>query len=109
MIADMLHTLLLLYRHGMGLTKPICLRSVGFLTCHQLLNVAFIFDSCRRRSAAVIRVKYEGDSKNLTGIYAKSNISITNKPANGALITCTPVYKPYKDLTAIAPIYHKSH
>ena len=52
--------------------------------------MTFIFGRCRRSSAAVTPVKYECDSGNLTGTFAKSKILLTEKLANGALVTPTP-------------------
>ena len=50
----------------------------------------FIFGRCRRSSAAVTPVKYECDSGNLAGTFTRSKISLTEKLANGALVTPTP-------------------
>ena len=50
----------------------------------------FIFDRCRRSSAAVTPVKYECDANNLTGSFARSKILLTGKLTNGALVTPTP-------------------
>ena len=47
----------------------------------------FIFDRCCRSSAAVTPVKYECDTNNLTGTSARSKILLTEKLANGALVT----------------------
>ena len=52
-----------------------------------LLNITFIFDRCRRSWAAVTPVKYECDSKNLTGNFARSKILHTQKLMKGALVT----------------------
>ena len=54
------------------------------------MHIAFIFGRCRRSAAAVTLVKYECDSGNLTGNFARSKILITEKLANGALVTPTP-------------------
>ena len=50
----------------------------------------FIFDRCRRSSAAVAPVKYECDWNNLTGAFTRSKIMLTEKLTNGALVTPTP-------------------
>ena len=50
----------------------------------------FIFDRCRRSSAAVTPVKYECDANNLTGTFERSEILLTEKLTNGALVTPTP-------------------
>ena len=52
----------------------------------------FIFGRCRRSSAAVTLVKYECESGNLTGTFARSKISLTEKLANGDLVTPTHVH-----------------
>ena len=56
----------------------------------QLLKITFIFDRCRRSSAAVAPVKYKCDSNNLRGSFARSKILFTEKLTNGALVTPTP-------------------
>ena len=72
------------------------LRSVFFriFQYHQntryLLNIAFIFDRCRRSSAAVAPVKYKFDSNNVRGTFARTKILLTEKLTNGALVTPTP-------------------
>ena len=72
------------------------LRSVNLLIfqhCQNtgyLLNIIFIFDRCRRSSAAVTPVKYECDANNLTGTFARSKILLTEKLTNRALVTPTP-------------------
>ena len=43
------------------------------------LNITFISDKCRSSLAVVTTVKYESESKNLTSIFEKSNISWTKK------------------------------
>ena len=76
--------------------KANSLCSVIFLIFHhcqnklQMLDIAFIFDWCRRRWAAMTPVKYEYDSENLTCIFARSKILLTEKLTNGALVTPTP-------------------
>ena len=50
----------------------------------------FIFDRCYRSSAAMTPVKYECDSKNVTGTFASSKILLTEKLTNRALVTPTP-------------------
>ena len=50
----------------------------------------FIFDRCRRSSAAVAPVKYECDWDNLTGAFIRSKILLTEKLTNGALVTPAP-------------------
>ena len=49
-----------------------------------------MFGRCRRSAAAVTPVKYECDSGNLTGNFARSKILLTERLANGALVTPTP-------------------
>ena len=54
-----------------------------------------IFQHCQNTrkllncSAAVTPVKYECDSKNLTGTFARSKILLVEKLTNGALVTPT--------------------
>ena len=55
-----------------------------------LLNITFIFGRCRHSSAAVTPVKYECDSNNLVGTFARSKILLTEKLTNRALATPTP-------------------
>ena len=50
----------------------------------------FIFDRCRRSSAAVTPAKYEYDAKNLTGALTGSKILLTEKLMNGPLVTPNP-------------------
>ena len=50
----------------------------------------FIFDRCRRSSAAVAPVKYKCDSNNLRATFARSKNLLTEKLTNGALVTPTP-------------------
>ena len=59
----------------------------NYRNIHYLMNITFIFDRCHCSWAAVTPVKYECDSKDLTGIFAKAGKSLTNK--NGALVTPT--------------------
>ena len=54
------------------------------------MNITFIFDRFRRSSAAVTAVKYECDSRILRSTFRKSKILLTEKSANGALVTLTP-------------------
>ena len=81
---------------GVGVTKPISsvpLFSEFFIIVKKtrwLLNITFIFGRYRRSSAAVIRVKYESDSKNLTGTFARSKFVLLEKLTTGALVTPTP-------------------
>ena len=65
-----------------------------------LLNIAFIFDRCRRSWAAVAPVKYKCDSNNLRGTFARTKILPTEKLRNGALVTPTP-----DDDTGAKPIW----
>ena len=53
-------------------------------------NITFIFDMCRRSSAAVTHVKYECDAKNLTGTFTGPKIFLTEKLRNRALVTSNP-------------------
>ena len=59
-----------------------------FFQYHQntryLLNIAFIFDRCRRSSAAVAPVKYKFDSNNVRGTFARTKILHTEKLRSGA-------------------------
>ena len=57
----------------------------------QVLHITFIFDRCRRSSAAVASVKYKCDSNNLRGSFGRSKILLTEKLTNGTLVTPTPV------------------
>ena len=59
----------------------------------------FIFDRCRRSSAAVTPVKYECGANNLTGTLAWSKIWLTEKLTNGALVTPTPAPQPYSPIS----------
>ena len=52
----------------------------------------------RRSSAAVIPVKYECDSKNLTGTFARSEILLTEQLTNGALVTPIPALNQHQGL-----------
>ena len=72
------------------------LRSVIFLifqyyqNTRYLLQIKFIYDRCRRSSAAGAPVKYTCDSKNLKGTFAISKILLVEKLTNEALVTPTP-------------------
>ena len=57
---------------------------------HYLFNITSIFGRCRRSSAAGTPAKYECYSRNPTGTFARSNILLTEKLANEALVTPTP-------------------
>ena len=50
----------------------------------------FIFDRCRRSSDATTPVKYECDSKNMIGTFARSKILFTDKLTNGSLVPPIP-------------------
>ena len=52
---------------------------------HYVLNITFIFGRC----GVVTPAKYKCDSKNLTDTFARSNILLTEKLTNGALVTST--------------------
>ena len=54
------------------------------------MNITFIFGRCRCSSTAVTPGEYEYDVKKLTGILAGSQILVTEKLTNGALLTLTP-------------------
>ena len=54
---------------------------------HYVLNITFIFGRCHCSPAAETPAKYECDSKNLTDTFARSNILLTEKLTNGALVT----------------------
>ena len=79
-----------------GVTKPISFVSLHspFFQNHQstrhLLNVTFIFDRCHHSTAVVAPVKYESDSENLTGTFARHKIYLMEKFMNRALVTPTP-------------------
>ena len=49
-----------------------------------------MFGMYRRISAAVIPVKYESDSRNLRGTFARSKNVLMEKSTNGALVPLTP-------------------
>ena len=49
--------------------------------------ITFIFDRCHCSSDVVTPVKYESDWNNLTCIFAKLNISLTDKLTKEALVT----------------------
>ena len=51
---------------------------------------------CRRSSAALTPVKYEWDSKNVTGTFARKKIVLTEKLVNGALSTPTLDFSVFK-------------
>ena len=77
-----------------GIIKPISF--VIFSIFHHCQNTGFIwnattfiFDRCHRNWVAATPVKYESDSKNLTGTFARSKISLADKSTNGALVTPT--------------------
>ena len=83
-----------LQRHsGVAVTKPISsvpLFSEFFsiIKTHATeLNIVFIFDRCRRSSAAVAPVKYKCDSNNQRGTFARTKILLTGKLTNRALVT----------------------
>ena len=76
-----------------GVTKLVSsvpLFSDFFQNIRQLLNITFIFQGCHCSSAAGTYVKYERDLENLTGNFARSKCLLTEKLANGALVTPTP-------------------
>ena len=50
----------------------------------------FIYGRCHRSSAVVTPAKYGCDQKNLIDTFARSKILLTEKLANGALVTPTP-------------------
>ena len=54
-----------------------------------VFNITFIFDRCRRSSAAVAPVKYERDSNNPERYFTRSKILLMEKLTNGALVTPT--------------------
>ena len=61
-------------------------------TTHYLLNIIFIFDRSHCSFAAVPPIKYECDSKVITGNFLKSKISVTEKLTSGSLSTPTSVW-----------------
>ena len=77
-------------------------------TCY-LLNTTFIFDRCHRSKAAATPVKYECDSRNLTGNFAQSNISITEKFTNGASVTPSVVIREQKLCTVSEDMGRRRH
>ena len=72
-----------------------------------LKNITFIFDRFRRSWAAVTHVKYVRDSTNVTGNFAKSNISIMEKLTNRSLVN--PTCKVLGSQSAITAISHDCH
>ena len=81
---------------GVGVTKPIFLRSVIFPifqnyqnTCY-IYDITFICDRCRRSRAAETPGKYGRDLKYLAYTFTKSIFPVTEKLTNGALVTPTP-------------------
>ena len=56
----------------------------------KLLNSMFIVNRCRRSSDAATPVKYECDSKNMIGTFARSKILFTEKFTNGSLVPPIP-------------------
>ena len=52
-----------------------------------VLGITFIFDRCRRSSAAVAPVKNKCDSNNLRGTFSRTKILLTDKLTNRALVT----------------------
>ena len=77
---------------GVGVTKPISSVTLfsdffqNYQNTHYLLKITFIFDRCRRSSAAVAPVKYKCDSNNLRITFARSKILLTEKLTNGPLV-----------------------
>ena len=79
---------------GWGLLSqffPFCYFPHFSLLSKQTKNITFIFGRCHRSSAVVTPVKYECDSANLTGTFARSKIVLTEKLAKGALVSPTLV------------------
>ena len=58
-------------------------------TCY-ISNITFISDRSHRSSAAVAPVKYKCDLNNRRGTFARTNILLTEKITNRALVTPTP-------------------
>ena len=52
-----------------------------------LLNITYIFDRCHRSLAGATVVQVECDLRDLTNIFARSKISLTDKITNPALVT----------------------
>ena len=73
-----------------------------------LLKITFVFDRCRRSSAAVAPVKYKCDSNNLRSNFARSKILLTEKLTNGGLVTPTPGQKPQLDITVQLVMFTKT-
>ena len=71
---------------GAGVTKPISPVSL-FLRFFTIVDTLVAYWMSR---PYLTGVKYEMDSYNLTGIFSKSKISLTDKLANGALVTSNP-------------------
>ena len=82
---------------GVGVTKPIFsvpLFSLFFPNDQNsgyLYDIKFIFGRCHRSWAAETPGKYEHDWNYLTYAFAKSKFPVTEKLANGALVTPIPV------------------
>ena len=78
-----------------GVTKPIF--SVPLFSTFSVIvktNVSYWISRLYLAGVAVTPVKYECDPGNLTGTFAISKISLTEKLANVALVTPTPVLSP---------------
>ena len=81
---------------GVGVTKPIFSVPLfsHFIPNDQnssyLHDIKFIFGRCHRSWAAETPGKYEHDQNYLTYTFAKSKFPVTEKLANGALVTPIP-------------------
>ena len=71
---------------GVGVTKPISPVSL-FLLFFTIVDTLVAYWMSR---PYLTGVKYEMDFYNLTGIFSRSKISLTDKLANGALVTSNP-------------------
>ena len=81
------------FLQGWGLLNPPFLCFLDFFPFSKhLLPIEYHnhFWRCRHSWSAATPIKYESDSKNLTVIFAKSNIFVTEILRNEALVTPTP-------------------
>ena len=97
---------------GVGFTKPIF--SVPLFShffpndqnSGYLYDMKLIFGRCHRRWAAETLGKYEHDWNYLTYTFAKAKFSVTEKLANGALVTPIPELCQYRsDYNPVGSMY----
>ena len=82
---------------GVGVTNPIFSVPLFFPNDQHsgyLYDIKFIFGRCHRSWAAETPGKYQHDWNYLTYTFAKSKFPVTDKLANGALVTPIPGAKP---------------